>query len=50
MKAITIPQFGPAEVLSLSDVPVPAVGPGDIRFTVVGAGLNGADIGQREGS
>jgi putative PIG3 family NAD(P)H quinone oxidoreductase len=49
MKAITIPQFGSAEVLSLADVPVPAVGPGDIRFTVVGAGLNGADIVQREG-
>ena len=50
MKAITIPQFGSAEVLSLADVPVPAVGPEEIRFTVVGAGLNGADIGQREGS
>ncbi|MHA6668340.1 NAD(P)H-quinone oxidoreductase [Homoserinimonas sp. A447] len=50
MKAITIPRFGPAEVLELTEVQAPVLGPGDIRFTVVGAGINGADIGQREGS
>lgn len=49
MKAITISQFGGAEVLQLADVSVPALGPHDIRFRVVAAGLNGADIAQRNG-
>ena len=49
MKAITMPRFGSSEVLELADVPPPAVGDEDIRFAVAGAGLNGADIAQREG-
>lgn len=49
MKAITIPRFGAADVLELADLPEPELGAGDIRFDVVGAGLNGADIVQREG-
>lgn len=49
MKAITIPRFGTAEVLELAEVATPSLGPGDIRFDVVGAGINGADIAQREG-
>lgn len=49
MKAITIPRFGAAEVLELSEVAAPDLGPGDIRFDVVGAGINGADVAQREG-
>ncbi|MCU1423772.1 MAG: NADPH:quinone oxidoreductase [Microbacteriaceae bacterium] len=49
MKAITIPRFGSADVLELSDVPVPALEANDIRFRVAGAGLNGADISQRQG-
>jgi putative PIG3 family NAD(P)H quinone oxidoreductase len=49
MKAITIPRFGPADVLELADLPVPVLGVRDVRFDVVGAGLNGADIVQREG-
>ena len=44
MKAITIPQFGSAEVLSLADVPVPAVGPEEIRFTVVGADVDSDEV------
>lgn len=49
MKAIVIERFGSAEVLELADVPAPAVGDHDIRFIVEGAGINGADIAQREG-
>lgn len=49
MKAITIPRFGAADVLELAEVPVPVVGANDIRIRVVGAGINGADISQREG-
>lgn len=49
MKAITIPRFGPADVLALSELPAPVLGARDVRFDVVGAGVNGADIVQREG-
>ncbi|MEX1078365.1 MAG: NAD(P)H-quinone oxidoreductase [Homoserinimonas sp.] len=49
MKAVTIPQPGTADVLTLAEVPSPALGAGDIRFKVVGAGINGADLAQREG-
>jgi putative PIG3 family NAD(P)H quinone oxidoreductase len=49
MKAITIPRFGAAGVLELAEVPVPELGDNDVRFRVVGAGLNGADISQRQG-
>lgn len=49
MKAITISRFGSAEVLELADVTAPALGADELRFEVVGAGLNGADIAQREG-
>lgn len=49
MKAITIPRFGPADVLELAEVPTSVLGAHDIRFQVVGAGINGADITQREG-
>jgi putative PIG3 family NAD(P)H quinone oxidoreductase len=49
MKAITIPRFGSAEVLELAEVAAPASGANDIRFAVAGAGVNGADIAQREG-
>jgi putative PIG3 family NAD(P)H quinone oxidoreductase len=50
MKAITIPRFGPADVLSLADVAEPPLGAGDVRIRVVGAGVNGADISQRQGN
>lgn len=49
MRAITIPRFGAADVLELAEVPVPALGANDVRFRVVGAGINGADIAQRQG-
>lgn len=49
MRAITIRQFGAAGVLELTEVPVPALGATDIRLRVVGAGINGADVAQRQG-
>jgi putative PIG3 family NAD(P)H quinone oxidoreductase len=49
MKAITLPRFGSSDVLELADVPVPPLGAGDVRIRVAGAGINGADISQREG-
>jgi putative PIG3 family NAD(P)H quinone oxidoreductase len=49
MKAITLPRFGSSDVLELADVPVPPLGAGDVRIRVAGAGVNGADISQREG-
>lgn len=49
MKAITIPQPGPAEVLTLSERPVPAIGDDEVLIRVHAAGLNRADVMQREG-
>ena len=49
MRAVTIPESGAADVLAVADVPVPTLGPDDVQFTVVGAGVNGADISQRRG-
>jgi putative PIG3 family NAD(P)H quinone oxidoreductase len=50
MRAITLPRFGDASVLTLSEVVEPPVGPSDVRIDVVGAGINGADISQRRGN
>jgi putative PIG3 family NAD(P)H quinone oxidoreductase len=49
MRAITIPRFGGPEVLTLSEVPLPVAGPQDVVIDVVAAGLNHADLAQREG-
>ncbi len=49
MKAVTIPEFGPAPVLTIADVPEPSIGSDDVLIEVAGAGLNGADISQRSG-
>jgi putative PIG3 family NAD(P)H quinone oxidoreductase len=49
MRAITTPTFGDPSVLTVAEVPEPAVGPNDVRIDVLGAGLNGADIAQRRG-
>jgi putative PIG3 family NAD(P)H quinone oxidoreductase len=50
MRAITIPQFGGPEVLTLSDIPEPVIGPNDVFVEVAAAGVNRADIGQRQGT
>jgi NADPH2:quinone reductase len=49
MKAVTIPQFGTADVLRLDAVPVPSPGPGQVAIDVAYAGANFAEILYRQG-
>ena len=49
MKAITIPVPGDADALVLADVPAPEPGPTDVLVTVAAAGVNRADLMQRQG-
>jgi putative PIG3 family NAD(P)H quinone oxidoreductase len=50
MKVVNMAEFGDASVLELAEAPDVAVGPGDVRINVIGAGVNGADIHQRQGT
>ena len=50
MRAITIPRFGGPEVLTLSDLPEPPLTPNAVLVEVAAAGVNRADIGQRQGN
>ncbi|MFG1943921.1 zinc-binding alcohol dehydrogenase family protein [Nonomuraea sp. NPDC048826] len=49
MRAITIPEFGTADVLRLDDVEVPEPGPGQVSVDVAYAGANFAEILYRRG-
>jgi putative PIG3 family NAD(P)H quinone oxidoreductase len=49
MRAITLPRFGGPEVLTLAEIPEPEVGPSDVLIAVAAAGVNHADLAQREG-
>ena len=49
MKAITITAFGGPENLQLTDVPDPATGPDEVLVEVAAAGVNRADLLQRQG-
>ena len=49
MMAIEIARFGPPEVLTCADRPVPAPGPGEVLIRVEAAGLNRGDVVQRLG-
>jgi NADPH:quinone reductase len=49
MKAIIFDDFGSADVLQLADVPVPDLRPDDLLVKVMAAGVNRADLLQREG-
>lgn len=49
MKAITIPTYGDADVLTLSDIEAPAPGPEDLLVGVRATALNRADLLQRLG-
>lgn len=49
MRAVTIPRFGGPDVLTIADIPQPEVGPNDVLVDVVAAGINRADLQQREG-
>lgn len=49
MKAIIFDDFGGADVLHLADAPMPELRPDDLLIKVMAAGVNRADILQREG-
>lgn len=49
MRAVTIPEFGAADVLRLADVPVPEPGPGQVAVDVAYAGANFAEVLYRRG-
>lgn len=49
MKAITFDDFGAADVLRLAEVPMPEVRPSDLLVKVHAAGVNRADLLQRQG-
>ncbi|MFH6780014.1 NAD(P)H-quinone oxidoreductase, partial [Clavibacter michiganensis] len=47
MRAITFPSPGGPDVLSLTDLPDPVAGPGEVLIRVAAAGVNRADLSQR---
>lgn len=49
MRAITFADFGTADVLRLADVPMPQPRPTDLLVRVMAAGVNRADLLQRQG-
>ncbi len=49
MKAITIPTPGDLDALVLAEVPDPVPGPGEVLIDVAAAGVNRADLLQRQG-
>ncbi|HZU08289.1 MAG TPA: alcohol dehydrogenase catalytic domain-containing protein, partial [Pseudacidobacterium sp.] len=46
---MTVQQFGGPEVLAIGEAPVPTPGPGEVLLRVAAAGINRADILQRQG-
>ncbi|PVY77725.1 putative PIG3 family NAD(P)H quinone oxidoreductase [Cupriavidus alkaliphilus] len=50
MKAITLPSFGDADVLQLAEVPDPVLRPHDLLVRNHAAGVNRADVNQRQGA
>jgi NADPH2:quinone reductase len=51
MKAITYSAFGPAaDVLQLTDLPTPDVGPGEVLVRLTHSGVNPSDVKARAGS
>lgn len=49
MRAITITAPGGPDVLTLAEVPDPSPGPGEVLIDIAAAGLNRADLLQRQG-
>lgn len=49
MRAITLPEFGGPDALVLADVPTPTPAAGQVRIRVAAAGVNRADLLQRQG-
>ncbi|GAA4660696.1 NAD(P)H-quinone oxidoreductase [Arthrobacter cryoconiti] len=50
MKAVIARHPGGPEVLELADVPTPALGADEVLIDVIAAGINRADVAQRQGS
>lgn len=49
MRAATLSRYGGPEVVSITDQPMPAVGPNDVRIQVKAASVNPLDFKLREG-
>jgi len=49
MRAVTLPSYGDASVLTLADVPDPVPGPGEVLVDVAATAVNRADLLQRQG-
>ncbi|MGH9104185.1 MAG: NADP-dependent oxidoreductase [Acidimicrobiales bacterium] len=49
MRAVAIPRFGPAEVLTVAELPEPEPGEGQVRVRVAAATVNPTDLGLRAG-
>ena len=49
MRAVTLPSYGDASVLTLADVEDPVAGPGEVLVDVVATSVNRADLLQRMG-
>jgi putative PIG3 family NAD(P)H quinone oxidoreductase len=49
MRAVVISEPGGPDVLRVAEVPDPVAGPGEVLVDIVGAGVNRADVMQREG-
>jgi len=49
MNAVTIPEFGTADVLRLAEVAIPVPGPGQVAIDVAYAGANFAEVLYRQG-
>ena len=50
MRAVTIREPGGPDVLTVTDLPNPEPSPGEVVITVTAAGVNRADVAQRQGS
>ena len=49
MRAVVISEPGGPDVLKLAEVPDPVAAPGEVLVAVTGAGINRADLMQRQG-
>jgi putative PIG3 family NAD(P)H quinone oxidoreductase len=50
MRAVTVTEFGPPENLVITDIPRPAPSSGEVLVEVAAAGVNRADLLQRQGN